>query len=243
MDLLKLPPVVLMKILQYVGIEDTVASVSRVCWYLHDFVSETPLIWTHFTMERRTCAINFTNEQQISAVFKHSAYFHCFDVPGINPVYPLEQFFDQCLNSSLLRSSHLTWLDLSGCPVVHLDFLQGCISLETLILGDCTEIISESFGHMSKLDKLFYLDAGFTSLTGEILSQSVHGPVVHIEVCGVIVNLEQLERILEKCELQSIRFQLPEDTPFEDFSNFTKRYRSVCFGLNPTNFPYYSFNR
>ena len=93
MDLLKLPPVVLMKILQYVGIEDTVASVSRVCWYLHDFVSETPLIWTHFTMKRRTCAINFTNEQQISAVFKHSAYLHCFDVPGINPVYPLEQFF------------------------------------------------------------------------------------------------------------------------------------------------------
>ena len=189
MDLLHLPELVLIKVFQYVGIQDTVLNVSKVCWDLNNFVHTHSAVWKHINLEERTCPVTFSTEQKIRSLLKNAQCFHCFDVPGIIMMYPLDKFFNQCLNDNLVRSVNLSWLDLCGSPVSDLSFLAGCPNLETLILAECVEIDDENFKHLSILHKLFYLDAGFTRLTGETLSVSVHQPIVYIEVCCIILNL------------------------------------------------------
>lgn len=98
------------------------------------------------------------SQENLLSIMAHSSGFECLSMNYIE----LPQLSETTLQNSLIRSSKLAYLDLSGQPIVNIDFISlGKVPpLQTLILDDCLKLStgSEQFiDVIRRLDNLRYL--------------------------------------------------------------------------------------
>jgi len=165
------------------------------CKYFRDIVSRNGYLWREFEITGGPVRLSCT--RQLEDVLRHSHFFRKFAIPywEIDLLTPtIDRYFVKYLSST-----NLVYLDLSGLNISTLCFLSCCPSLQTLVLGECKNLIDADFHAIEELP-LTYIDVGFTHLSSETLIAVINNDIRIIEAAGIGFSLNAIHSVNEKCQ-------------------------------------------
>ena len=245
-ELLNLPDLALERVLLYVGVESLLRNVVRVNKYMYNFIHSHPHVLQHYFFLGVNEVPIFQDPAQIEKILKHARIFHCFELPYMTCTFDKStEFMNHCMNKYFVQSAiyinNLEWLDLSGTQISKLSFLKHLYNLDTLVLDSCQKIDVKEFENLKFCNQLSNLNAGFTNLDGETLVKVIKPPIVHIDISGIMLDLDHVKGLLKVCHstLLTVHCGINNSVSKEQFEDVNRQYRDVCFSFSPPRYDFY----
>lgn len=225
-SLTSLPDLVLLKILSLIRIQDLLQSVSRTCKKLHDIIENYSRLWRHFSPDH----CDLVTKEQLMRILNHSVGFYEFVIPYCSYVC-CPPDVDFLFTTGLCNAKLLYWLDITGCEVSTLCFLNFLPNIEILNLSECKNLVDVDFQAIRSCKKLSQCYVSFTKIKPEtIVSLCDDVRLSVLDTSGIPIKLTHCRRILSPY-LLFFYVTLAEGEDEQMFQGLVRRYRDTCIHL------------
>ena len=225
-DFSSLPELVLVKIFAHIELQDLILNVSRTCKRFYMVVDGNSVLWRHFSVD---CAVE-AEEGHLSKILRHSISFLEFLIPYASLNVSVSAI-DFHLTTGLCNAKQLYWLDLSGCKLSTLSFLQFMPNVEILNVSECTNLIDADFDVITNLNNLNQLFVSFTNVKPETIIRICESSTLTVlDTSGIPLNIEQCARVLTT-ELLFFYLTLERDDEEPFLHGLVRNFRSLSIHI------------
>ena len=104
-----------------------------------------------------------------------------------------------------------------------------------------SKIDVKEFENLKFCNQLSNINAGFTNLDGETLVKVIKPPIVHIDISGIMLDLDHVKGLLKVCHstLLTVHCGINNSVSKEQFEDVNRQYRDVCFSFSPPRYDFY----
>lgn len=228
---LQLPTEIISQILQYVHLRHLLLNVTRVCKYLYTFVHHDNCLWKYFDTAALTDDFVSFSKEQMMQILHHSSVYRSFVIPYTDIDVPVWEL-DYLLCKSLSLSCHLVTLNLMGCPISTLSFLQHLPHLQLLNVSDCPNLFDVDFGVIKLCSKLETLQIRRTNISSCLLTDILVpalSNLTNLDASSVNFTCMEIWKLMQQRYLASFCLSLQTHESLRNFVAVENHYTKCMF--------------
>lgn len=232
-NLCDLPDLALVHILNFIELQELLLNVSKVNKRFHYLINETSSLWKNFEFD---FPLEF-EYKHLENVVKHSKGIQRFHIPYAT-VHASSYELDFLFSTQLSRANVYS-LDLTGCRLSTLCFLQCFRNLQILNISECKNIISEDLEAVLPLTQLERLYISFTNIEPDTIVRvcSRLSNLILLDVSGIKLTVVHCANILtDKLRYFSLSLESDEDEIW--FCGIARRFANLSVHIYR---PFYNY--